>query len=182
MQTYLELDVALIDPHPQNPNVADEASLAESIDELGWFGAVVVRPKDGGRYEMLGGEHRWRDRVTRGEATIPSIILHDVDDEKALKVMLQDNEQTRRGHYDSERLVKVLKGLSNLKGSGFDLAMLARHEDERRKAAAAAGPPKEFAHEFGIFITSPDEKSQHEMYDWLVDHAFDPATMRVLSI
>lgn len=186
-QTYdPELPVEWIHPHPDNPNVGDEKALEESLDELGFFGAITVRQLDEYEYQIIAGEHRWRDRVKRGLSTIPAIIAHDVDDEKALKMLLVDNEVTRRGGYNNEKLVAALRKLPNTKGTGFPLDELEKHEEARAQKAAdkaAAAKASEFVREYGIVITVPDEASQADLYQRLQDELDIAAdSMRVVSI
>lgn len=199
-QTYDEaLPVDWIFPHPDNPNIGDREALAESIDELGFYGAILVRQLDEYEYQLLGGEHRWKETKERGGTSIPAFILHDVDDDAALKILLGDNEITRRGRYDHAKLNKVLTGLKSIRGTGFPpdvLQQLAEHEAERKAAKAAEETPTtnpgatkdeianaaHFDRQYGIVINCADEAEQEGLYNRLVEIGVDPSTMRAVSI
>lgn len=187
-QTYdPEMPVEWIRPNPLNPNEGDEASLVESIDEHGFVGAIMVRQVDEYEYELIGGEHRWKDRVARGIATIPAIILHDVDDVKALKLLLADNEVTRRGQNNTAKLNLVLRKLPDLRATGFPpdiAAQLEQHETERKKNAVPDVPEaKEFPHEYAIIIHCDDEESQEKLYNQIAERLdVDLTRVRAASI
>ena len=186
------LPIDQIRPNPNNPNEGDQATLEESIETLGFFGAILVRQVDEWEFELIGGEHRVRDRKARGIPTIPALIVHDVDDEHALKMLLSDNEVTRRGQNNVAKLNKVLRSLENTRGTGFPadvLAQLEAHEHERAKGARHASvpdreaAPKEFAREYGIVITCSDETHQEELYNKLLETLeLDPEKLRAVSI
>jgi ParB family chromosome partitioning protein len=86
---YAELPIDQISPNPRQPRqVFEEESLAElvfSLREVGLLQPVVVRPVDGGRYELVAGERRWRAAQQADFTTIPAIIRHTADD-----VLLRD--------------------------------------------------------------------------------------------
>ena len=71
-QELRELPVELIAPNPQQPRRRfDEASLealAESVRDTGVLQPVLVRPRPGGRYELVAGERRWRAAEAGGAA------------------------------------------------------------------------------------------------------------------
>jgi ParB family transcriptional regulator, chromosome partitioning protein len=92
---YLEeLPVASIVPNPRQPRqVFDEDSLAElaaSIEAVGLLQPVVVRPTQGGRYELIMGERRWRACQVAGIDVIPAIVRHTSDDD-LLRDALMEN-------------------------------------------------------------------------------------------
>jgi ParB family transcriptional regulator, chromosome partitioning protein len=92
---YLEeLSVAAIVPNPRQPRqVFDEDSLAElaaSIEAVGLLQPVVVRPIQGGRYELIMGERRWRACQVAGIEVIPAIVRHTSDDD-LLRDALMEN-------------------------------------------------------------------------------------------
>lgn len=73
----------------------DEAALnelADSIKAQGIVQPVVVRPVDGGRYELIAGERRWRAAQLAGLSEIPAII-REVDDRAAMAMGLIENIQ-----------------------------------------------------------------------------------------
>jgi GNAT superfamily N-acetyltransferase len=180
-----ELPVEWIRPHPDNPNQGDEEALADSIERLGFFGAILVRQTDEYEYELIGGEHRWRKVCADGGKTIPALVVHDIDDETALRMLLVDNEITRRGRYDNTRLTKVLRSLPDLRGTGFPADILseltAAEETRARKETAARVEAKEFVREYGLVIECPDEASQEELYE-KVAALVDPSRIRAVSI
>lgn len=55
------------------------AALTESIRRNGLLQPVVVRPRPGGRYELIAGERRWRVAQLLGWARIAAVV-RDVDD------------------------------------------------------------------------------------------------------
>lgn len=182
-----ELPVEWIRPNPDNPNEGDEDSLNSSIDELGFYGAVLVRQVDEYEFELIGGEHRWRDRIKRGLTTIPAIIAHNVDDDAAMKMLLNDNEVTRRGQNNVAKLNKVLRGLESTKGVAFPadvLTGLAKHEAERTKGVVPNRDenPKQFEREYGIVISCADEGMQEKIYNQLLELGIDPEILRAVSI
>lgn len=186
-QTYdPAMPVDWIVPHPDNPNEGDQKALEESIDELGFYGAILVRQIDEYEFQLLGGEHRWKDAIGRGEKTIPAIVLHDVDDDKALKVLLGDNEITRRGRYNQAKLAKVLRTLPDTRGTGFPpdiLSQLEEHETNRAATAKELADAKQFAREYGIVIECEDEETQEALFNRLTSElGLDPRTLRAVSI
>ncbi|MEX2480461.1 MAG: ParB/RepB/Spo0J family partition protein [Gammaproteobacteria bacterium] len=67
--------------------------LAESIRAQGVVQPVVIRPiGDGGRYELVAGERRWRAAQLAGLTAIPAIIRH-VADADAMSIALIENIQ-----------------------------------------------------------------------------------------
>ena len=73
----------------------DAASLAElalSIKEQGVMQPILVRPVDGGRFEIVAGERRWRAAQQAGLREIPALVK-TVPDQSALAVALIENIQ-----------------------------------------------------------------------------------------
>ncbi len=67
--------------------------LADSIAAQGVVQPVVVRPaREGGRYELIAGERRWRAAQLAGLAEIPAVI-REVDDQSAMAMGLIENIQ-----------------------------------------------------------------------------------------
>ncbi|MFE6228190.1 ParB/RepB/Spo0J family partition protein [Streptomyces sp. NPDC057854] len=91
---FTEIPIGDIVPNAQQPRkVFDEDALAElvtSIKEVGLLQPVVVRKTEGGRFELIMGERRWRASDEAGLRTIPAIV-RATDDEKMLLDALLEN-------------------------------------------------------------------------------------------
>ena len=73
----------------------DDASLdelAESIRSQGVMQPILVRPVDGGRFEIIAGERRWRAAQRAGLREIP-VLVKAVPDQAALALALIENIQ-----------------------------------------------------------------------------------------
>jgi ParB family chromosome partitioning protein len=84
------------------------AELALSIREQGIMQPILVRPVDGGRFEIVAGERRWRAAQQAGLREIPALVKN-VPDQAALAVALIENIQRE----DLNPLVEA-KGLQRL--------------------------------------------------------------------
>lgn len=194
-QQYELLDVSLLRPHPYNPNRGDEKALADSVDANGFYGAVTVRPHpdEEGAYQILGGEHRWRLAVRRNKAKIPGIVLTDVDDVQAVRILLADNEVTRRGQYDKDALDRALDSLGDLTGSGFDAVLGAAgkkkdEEDEQEKGEEGDDEYSDdtddqgnFVQEWGVLVMADSELDQQEIFEFLAK-TYGASKLRVVSV
>jgi ParB family transcriptional regulator, chromosome partitioning protein len=83
-----------IAPNPRQPRQSfDDAALAElatSIAALGMLQPLVVRPADGGRWELIAGERRLRAARSIGMSDVPVVVI-DTDDTGALERALVEN-------------------------------------------------------------------------------------------
>src|ERR1019366_8274700 len=61
-----------------------------SLGERGVLQPVLVRPRPGGKYELVAGERRWRAARLAGLETIPALV-RDREDAAALEVALIEN-------------------------------------------------------------------------------------------
>ena len=68
------------------------AELAESIKAQGIVQPILVRPVDGGRYELIAGERRWRAAQRAGLKEVPALV-RNVPDQAALALALIENIQ-----------------------------------------------------------------------------------------
>jgi ParB family chromosome partitioning protein len=75
-------------------NIKQESleELAASIRAQGVIQPIVLRGKQGGGYEIIAGERRWRATLLAGLETIPAVIS-DVSDERAIAMALIENIQ-----------------------------------------------------------------------------------------
>jgi ParB family chromosome partitioning protein len=89
-----EIPTDLIRPNPSQPRreFDDEAllALAESVKARGILQPVVVRPLDGGRYELIAGERRLRAAVIAGLGQVPAIVRL-TDESERLELALIEN-------------------------------------------------------------------------------------------
>jgi ParB family transcriptional regulator, chromosome partitioning protein len=91
-----EIPTAEIRPNPQQPREHfDEvalAALADSIREVGILQPVLVRAADGGGYELIAGERRWRAARRVGLQTVPAMV-RVADDAAMLQHAIVENIQ-----------------------------------------------------------------------------------------
>ena len=100
------IKISLIDEFPNHPfKVKDDVQmveLTESIKNSGVLLPVLVRPKEGGRYEMISGHRRMRASELAGNKTIKAMVC-DYDDDQAAIVMVESNIHQRENMLPSEK-------------------------------------------------------------------------------
>ena len=91
-----ELAVGLLRPGRFQPRTRMDpqsiAELADSIKAQGLIQPILVRPVDGGKYEIIAGERRWRAAQLAGLAQVP-VVVRAVPDQAALAMALIENIQ-----------------------------------------------------------------------------------------
>lgn len=98
--TPRELPVQLITANPYQPREhfeeRDLDELAASIRELGVLSPLLVRPRDGqgGGYQLVAGERRFRAAQRAGFKNVP-VIIRNLTDQEALEMALVENLQRR---------------------------------------------------------------------------------------
>ncbi len=90
------IDIGQIEVNPFQPrtNFDREAleELAASIKQLGIIQPITVREIDGGKYQIISGERRYRASLMAGLTEIPAYIRH-ADDNNMLELALVENIQ-----------------------------------------------------------------------------------------
>jgi ParB family transcriptional regulator, chromosome partitioning protein len=89
-----ELDVTEIEPNPDQPRAKFDAgaldALAGSISSVGLLQPLIVRPIDGGRYELVAGERRWRAAQKAGINRVPAVIRTSPEDERLQAALIEN--------------------------------------------------------------------------------------------
>ena len=90
------IPVDRIEPNPQQPRLAMDATmleeLAASIREHGVLQPILVRPLGNNEYQLIAGERRWRASRAAGHDTIPALV-EEIDDDTALEIAIIENLQ-----------------------------------------------------------------------------------------
>lgn len=91
-----EIDIAQIEPNPNQPRREFDGEalqeLATSIRELGIIQPITLRKVNGGKYQIIAGERRWRASQLAGLTKIPAYIV-TVEDQNAMEMALVENIQ-----------------------------------------------------------------------------------------
>lgn len=90
------LPIAKVEPRADQPRYSfDEEALeelSESIKQYGLIQPITVRRLDGGYYQIIAGERRWRAARIAGLAEVPVRII-EADDKRAMELALVENLQ-----------------------------------------------------------------------------------------
>jgi ParB-like nuclease domain len=154
-QEYELVSVRAIKTHPRNARQGDIGAIHESITQNGFFGACVVQKSTG---HILAGNHRYMAAVEAGLQSVP-VIWVDVDDDRALRILLADNKTSDDASYDQTALADILSELANtsdLLGTGFDgddldqlIADLGGYQNDGGNAEESQ-PKAKLADKFGV--------------------------------
>jgi ParB-like nuclease domain len=105
--------------HPRNVNEGSLEDVIKSIRQHGFYGTITVQLST---RHVLAGNHRLKAAVALEMPLVP-VTWVDVDDELALRIVLVDNETTRKGKNNDEGLKDLLLELSktptSLTGLGY---------------------------------------------------------------
>jgi ParB family chromosome partitioning protein len=89
-----ELPVDMIEPNPEQPRSSFEPAaldaLAGSISSAGLLQPLIVRPLDGGRFELVAGERRWRAAQKAGLDRVPAVIRTSPEDERLQAALIEN--------------------------------------------------------------------------------------------
>lgn len=179
-QRYEErVPITSLIPHPMNPNEGDVPFIQESIEQNGWYGAVLVQEST---HHIIAGHHSILAALEAGRTTVP-VFWKDCSDAEALRILLVDNESARRSRNNVDKLDVALHSLAELDedaplaGSGFTLKDLERLEEDRQ----LADPTNEvFTDQYGIIIECEDEATQIATFDRLTELGFE--NLRVIAV
>ena len=99
VQNIKKISLSLIDDFPNHPyHIIDDESMAElteSIRKNGLISPVIVRKKDGGRYELISGHRRKYACSVLGYEEIRCNIISATDDEATI-IMVDSNCQRQK--------------------------------------------------------------------------------------
>ena len=94
--TITKLPLQKVEPNPNQPRKSfDEEelqALADSIAEHGILQPLAVRTLDGGFYQIIAGERRWRAARMAGLEEVPVVVL-EADDRTVMELALIENLQ-----------------------------------------------------------------------------------------
>lgn len=107
-------------PHPKNVRQGDIGAISESLTAHGQYRAIVAQRSTG---HILAGNHTWKAAKALGWKQI-TVHWLDIDDDRALRILLADNRANDLATYDDAALAEVLRHLSEtsdgLAGTLFD--------------------------------------------------------------
>ncbi len=180
---YELVPLGRLTPHPKNARQGDVGAVYQSIEANGFFGALVVQRST---HHILVGNHRF---LAARDAKMPEVpvLWVDVDDERALRILLADNKTSDDASYDTQALADLLAHLANtteagLVGTGFtgdeldDLIQdLLPKADKEDKAQAEPEEPTRL----GVLVLCDDADEQEHVYQRLVDIGWMPKKTEV---
>lgn len=135
-QTLAAVPVDQLQAHPQNPRRSNVEAVAASIEANGFYGAVLAQRST---RRIIAGHGRWQAARSLGAETVPVLWL-DVDDDRALRILLADNRTSDLAVWDETELAELLASLDGehgLDGTAFSPDALA-------KLLADAAAPENF--------------------------------------
>ncbi len=107
-----ELPVELIEPNPDQPRTNFEQgaldALAGSIKSAGLLQPLIVRPLDGGRYELVAGERRWRAAQKAGLERVPAVVRVSPEDERLQAALIENMVREDLNPVDEARACAAL--------------------------------------------------------------------------
>lgn len=108
--------------HPKNVRQGDVGAISVSLEAHGQYKPILVQQSTG---FIIAGNHTWMAAKALGWSEIAVQYL-EVDDDKALRILLADNRSTDLATYDEHALAEVLSGFAR----SYDMAGLLWDQDD----------------------------------------------------
>jgi ParB-like chromosome segregation protein Spo0J len=134
--------------YPGNARKGNVGILVESLKVNGQYRPIIVQKSTN---YVLAGNHLLKAASRLEWDEIDAVVI-DVDDERALKIVLADNRTADLGEYDHDLLHSLLKELEDFAGTGYSIQDI----DELEKLG---GAPKEEKPEVEFSVALREENN-----------------------
>ena len=114
-QTQL-VPIGLLKVYGKNPRKGNVKAIAESLKTNKQYRPIVVQKST---KQILAGNHTYRAAKELGWSQI-AVVMVDVTNEEAKKIVLADNRTSDLAEYDNEVLAELLHGIENSTGTGYN--------------------------------------------------------------
>lgn len=153
--------VGSLELYPGNPRRGDVKAIAASLAENEQYAPIVVQKST--RY-VLAGNHTLKAAVSLGWPEI-DVVLVDVDDQRARKIVLSDNRTQEIGEgYDQEALAELLAALDgDWAGTGWDAQDVDGLADALGRDGSPSGgdaPVDDLPEAWGVIVECGSEHEQ----------------------
>lgn len=111
-----QVPIERLTPWPGNPRRGDYGRIRESILEHGVYKPLLVQASSG---YIMAGNNVWAVAKEVGIREI-GVVLMDVDDDTARKIVLVDNRTSDGGDYDTALLRAMLEAVGDYRGTGYE--------------------------------------------------------------
>lgn len=109
------IDIDELKEHPKNSRQGDIGAITQSLEAHGQYDPIKYRRDT---MEIVVGNHRWKAARALGWKQVAAIPL-DIDEDEALRILLNDNRSSDLASYDEPLLIDTLQSLPDLTGTGF---------------------------------------------------------------
>lgn len=165
--------------HPRNARRGDVRAIQESLRANGLFAPIVVQRSTG---HVLSGNHTLRAARNLEWDTI-DVVYVDVDDARAVKILLAANRTADLGEYDEQALVALLTEAAEndagsegalLYGTGYtdaDLVKLLGHDEVMPEAGNTDSVLDGIRYQ--VVVECDDEGGQRQVMAILEENGID---------
>lgn len=109
-------------PHPRNVREGDIGAISLSLEAHGQYRPIIIQKSTS---QIIAGNHTWKAAKSLGWTEIAVQVL-DIDDDKALRILLADNRATDLASYDEHALAEILSEFAR----SFDMSGLLWDQDD----------------------------------------------------
>lgn len=139
-ETVVDLPISEISDFPNHPfKVRMDEAMMEMADSIRQYGVLVpgmVRPKEGGGYEMVSGHRRKMASDLAQKETMPCLV-RDLTDDEAIIIMVDSNLQ-RESILPSEKAFAYKMKLDAMKRQGQRTDLTSSPMDKKLKGMTSA--------------------------------------------
>lgn len=142
LESCVWVDVASLEPHPENARQGDVGAISESLRVNGIYRPLVVQAESN---LILKGNNTWQALRHLGWEKAPVVYIQ-CDDDEAKRILLADNRLADKAGYYNSILADVLLDLDSLDGTGFspsDIDDIIRELPAERDPASAIDAPSD---------------------------------------
>ncbi|GJF04947.1 ParB N-terminal domain-containing protein [Pseudonocardia sp. D17] len=178
--------VSELHTYHRNPRQGDVAAIAASLRANGQYRPIVVNvgTHTGRPSEVLAGNHTLKAARDLGWESL-AVVLVDVDEDQAARIVAADNRTADLGEYDERLLAELLGDLDDLDGTGYteaDLEKMIRNLEGAPGSADLLDPDDaadRYKAKYGVIVECIDEDTQQATYEMLREQGL---TCRVVSV
>lgn len=166
-EKVMDIPLSEISDFPDHPFlvVNDEAmqEMAESVKQVGVLVPAVVRPKEGGGYEMVAGHRRKMASALAGLSTMPCIVRNLTDDEAIIAMVDANLQRDKILPSEKARAYKMKLDAMKRQGKRTDLSSVSVLQ-EQNLTSAPVGPKSGARSNIELAAQSPDSKTQIQRF------------------